>query len=114
MDGCEVKQLSHRPWLVASELVNKRFIGGTKDERSYVYIDDIRELIALLGEAADVLSKSLPGLLLAALEVPRVVRAQVSALEVHHKDALEVYTRVDAVRGKVLDLGSRAFRKVEG
>lgn len=63
MDGHEVEQLMCCPQLVASKLMDKRFIGGTEDECfDYICFNDIEELIALLGEVADVLSESLPSL----------------------------------------------------
>ena len=49
---------------------------------------DIRELIALPGEAPDVPMEGLTGLLMAVPEVPWVPRGLVCALEVPHKDLL--------------------------
>lgn len=63
---------------------------------------------------ADVLAESFPGLLHAVLEILGVARAQVSALEVSHEDALEVGQRVDAIRRKVFDPGSHILCQVEG
>ena len=40
-----------------------------------VGIDDARQLVALLGEAPDVVAQGLAGLLLAILEVPRIARS---------------------------------------
>ena len=60
----KVEQLLHRPRLRTSKLVDKSLVGGARDEHSdYVGIDDVRELIALLREAVDVLSESLSSLL---------------------------------------------------
>jgi len=54
---CEVEQLSRGPWFVASELVDECLIGCARDECSdHVHVHDIGELIALLGEVADVLA----------------------------------------------------------
>ena len=49
-------------------------------------VGDVRELIALSGEASDVPAEGLTGLLIVVLEVPWVSRALVCALEVPHKD----------------------------
>ena len=54
---CEVEQLPRGPWFVASELVDECLIGCARDECSdHVHVHDIGELIALLGEVADVLA----------------------------------------------------------
>jgi len=69
--------------------MNQRLIGSPRQEGSYnVGVGDVRELIALLGEAPDVPIEGLIGLLTAVLEVPWVPRAFVRALEVSHKDLL--------------------------
>lgn len=75
MAGCKIEQLLHHPWLVVPELMDKSLVGGSRDECSdNICVDDVRELIALLVEVADILLKSLLGLLLAALEIPQVTR----------------------------------------
>ena len=64
-----------------------RLVGHPEKEGSYyVSVGDVRELIALPGEALDVPMKGFIGLLAAVLEVPRVPRALVCALEVSHED----------------------------
>ena len=63
--------------------------GGPGQERSYdAGVGDFRQLVALLGEAPDVPTKGFTGLMSAILEVPRVPRELVCALEVPHKDLL--------------------------
>jgi hypothetical protein len=53
---CEVEQLPHHSRFAAPELVDECFVGHARDERSnHVCIHDVRKLIALLREAADVL-----------------------------------------------------------
>ena len=53
----EVEQLPHRPRFAAPELVNECFVGRARDECSnHVCVYDVRNPIALLGEAADVLT----------------------------------------------------------
>ena len=62
-----------------------------------VRIDDIREGVASLEEPTDVIPQGFAGLLLAALEVPRIPRADIRPLEVSDKDPLEVRLVADAV-----------------
>ena len=50
-----------------------------------------------MGEPADVIPQGLPGLLLAALDVPGVTRADVHPLEISDEDPLEVRPVMDAV-----------------
>ena len=67
--------------------MNQRLAGHPGQEGSYhVGIGDVRELVALLGEAPDVPIEHLTSILTAVLEVPWVPRALVCALEVSHKD----------------------------
>ena len=69
--------------------MNQRLAGSLGQEGSYnVSVDDVRELVALLGEASDVPTEGLTGLLMVVLEVPWVLRVLVCALEVSHKDLL--------------------------
>ena len=69
--------------------MNQTLTGHPGQEGSYhVGVDDIRELVALPGEAPDVPAKGLTGLLMLVLEVPWVPRVLVCALEVPHKDLL--------------------------
>lgn len=69
---------------------------------NHVSIDDVGELVALLGETADVRPKHLPRLLLAALKIPRVDGSGVHPLEVADEDPAEVRPVVDAVRLEIL------------
>ena len=62
-----------------------------------VCVDDIREGVASLRKPTDVIPQGLAGLLLTALEVPGVSRADVRPLEISDKDPLEVHPVVDAV-----------------
>ena len=69
--------------------MNQRLIGSLGQESSYnVSINDVRKLIALLGEASDVPMEGFTGLLSVVLEVPWIPRALVGALGVPHKDHL--------------------------
>ena len=67
--------------------MNQRLAGSPRQEGSYnVGIGDIRELVALPGEALDVPLEGLIGIPMVVLEVPWVPRALVCALEIPHKD----------------------------
>ena len=62
-------------------------VGGPRQEGSYDFgVGDVGQLIALLGEASDVLTKSFPRLLSVVFEIPWVPRTRVCALEVSHED----------------------------
>ena len=76
-------------------------------------VGDAGELGALLGEASDVVTQGLIGLLLAPSEIPGVPRAHVSALEVAHEDLDQVVPVVDLVRGKVFEPCPRRVCKVQ-
>ena len=78
--------------------MNQRLTGSPRQEGSYhVGVDDIRELVALPGEAPDVPVEGLTGLLTVVLVVPWVPRALVCALEVSHKDLLQIRLTLDCV-----------------
>ena len=87
MAGGDVQELLGGPWALASQLVNQRLAGCPRQEGSYhVSIGNVRELIALSGEAPDVPVEGFAGLLVTILEVLGVPRMLVRALEVPHKD----------------------------
>ena len=79
-----------------------------------VCIDDIREGVASLGEAADVIPQGLARLLLAALEVPGVSRADICPLEIPNEDPLEVRLVVDAVVRKEFEPCPNMFPHANG
>ena len=82
--------------------MNQRLAGSPGQEGSYnVGVSDVRELVALLGEGPYVPTEGLTGLLTAVLEVPWVPRALVCALEVPHKDLLQICPTLDCVRRQV-------------
>ena len=69
--------------------MDQGLVGGPRQESSYdVGVGDVRQLVALSGEAPDVPAEGLTGLLTAVLEVLWVPKALVRALEVLHKDLL--------------------------
>ena len=89
MAGGDVQEFLGGSRALASHLMNQGLAGRLGQEGSYhVGAGDIRELVALSGEAPDVPAEGLTGLLTAVLKVPWVPRALVCALEVPHKDLL--------------------------
>ena len=86
--------------------MNQGLTGGPGQEGSYnISVGDVRELVALLGEALDVPTEGFFGLLSIVFEVPWVSRALVCALEVSHEDALQVRSTLDSVGRKVFQPG---------
>ena len=82
--------------------MNQKLAGRPKQEGSYhVGVGDVRELVALSGEVPDVPVEGLTGLLTVVLEIPWVPRALVCALEVPHKDLLQVRLTLDSVGRQV-------------
>ena len=82
--------------------MNQELTGRPGQEGSYhVSIGDVRELVALLGEASDVPMEGLTGLLMVVLEVPWVPRVLVCALEVPHKDLIQIHPTLDGVGRQV-------------
>ena len=65
MASGDVQELLGGPRALAFQLMNQRLVGGPGQEGSYyVGVGDVRELVALPGEAPDVPTKSFLGLLL--------------------------------------------------
>ena len=81
---------------------------------SYVRIDNIREGVASLGEPMDVIPHGLAGLLLAALEVPGVTRADIRPLEISNKDPLDVRLVADAVMQEEFEPCSNMLPHADG
>ena len=82
--------------------MNQGLTDRPKQEGSYhVGVGDVRELVALPGEAADVPAEGLTGLLTVVLEVSWVPRAFVRAQEVSHKDLLQIRPTLDCVGRQV-------------
>ena len=78
--------------------MNQGLVGRPRQEGSYhVGVGDVRELVALLGEASDVPMEGLSGLLIAVLEVPWVPRVVVCALEVPHKGFPQIRPTLNGV-----------------
>ena len=96
--GGDVEQVESSLGLQAGKLVDQGLVGCPGEEcADDVRVDDIREEVASLREPADVIPQGLAGLLLAALEVPGVTRADIRPLEVSDEDPLEIRPVADAV-----------------
>ena len=105
--GGDVQKLPRHPWGLASEHVDERLVGHVADEGiDHVGVGDVRGLIALLGEALNVLSEGLVGPLFAVAEIPGVTRAGVGTLEVADEDQIEITPPVDAARIELLEPSS--------
>ena len=82
--------------------MNQGLVGHPRQEGSYhVGVGDVRELVALSGEAPDVPTKGLTSLLMVVLKVPRVPRVLVCALEVPHKDFHQIRPTLDGIGRQV-------------
>ena len=98
MAGGDVQELFGSLRALVSQLMNQRLIGSLGQEGSYnVSVGDVRELVALLGEALDVPTEGFIGLLAAVLEVPWVFGAFVCALEVPHEDLHQIRPTLNGV-----------------
>ena len=102
MAGGNVEELLGGSWALMSQVVNQGLIGGPRQESSYnVDVSDVRQLIAMPGEAPDVPTKGLSGLLPIVLEIPWVPKMLIRALEVPHEDLFYVHPTLDFVGRKV-------------
>ena len=72
----------------------------------HVSVDDVWELIALLGEALNVLLEGLIGPLLAIVEIPGVPWVGVGTLKVADEDHTEIALAADAARLELLEPSS--------
>jgi hypothetical protein len=67
------------------------------EHRDYISIGHPWELVALPGEALDVISEGLTQLLPAILLVPRIAKPHVCDLEIVSEDLLEILLAIDDV-----------------
>jgi hypothetical protein len=72
----------------------------------YVGVGDVGKLIALFGEALDVLSEGLVGPLSVVMEVPGVTWVGVGTLELVDEDQTEIALVADAARLELLEPSS--------
>jgi hypothetical protein len=87
-DG-DVEEPLGGPQTFPPQLMDQGLVGSPRQERADdVGISDVGQLIALFGETSDVVTEGLVRLLSTVLEVPRVLKARVSALKVPHEDLL--------------------------
>ena len=64
MASGDVEELLGDSWALASQLVNQGLIGGPRQKSFYdIGVGDVGQLVALLGEAPEVPTKSFPRLL---------------------------------------------------
>ena len=88
--------------------MNQGLTGRPGQEGPYhVDVGDVRELVALPGEAPDVPTKGFPGLLSVVFEIQWVPRTLVCALEIPHEDLFQVLPTLDSVGRKVFQPCSR-------
>ena len=89
--GGDVQELLCHAWGLTAECVDERLAGlATVEGIDHIGVGDVWELIALLGEAMNVLSEGLVGSLLAVAKILGVTRAGVGTLEVADEDRTEI------------------------
>ena len=97
----DVEQVAGGTGIQAAKLVDQGLIGRSGEEcADNVHVDDIKEGVASLGEPMDIILQGFTGLLLAALEVPGVTRADICPLEISDEDPLEIRPVMDVVGWK--------------
>ena len=100
--GGDVEELLGGSWALMSQLVNQGLVGGPRQESSYnIGVGDIRQLVALSGEAPNIPTECFSSLLSVVFEIPWVPRMLVCALEVLHEDLFQVRPTLDSVERKV-------------
>ena len=113
--GGDVEHLFGGSQAFTPKLVDQHFAGGPRDERTNdLGVRYVRDGIALLGEAPNVIAERLFYLLLAVLEVPWIPWAFVCALKISYEDLSQVPPVVDLVRRKMFQPSSCRVREVQG
>jgi hypothetical protein len=103
----DAQKLTSGARLLTSQFLIQHLAAGPGEEGAgHVGVDDVRERVALFGKAPDIVPEGLAELLLAALEVPRVARANVSALEVSDEKLPEVGPAAIRVSRQELEPGT--------
>jgi hypothetical protein len=99
-----VEELLCGIWLVMAELMHQ---GSTvhvgPEHQEDVDITDPGELMALLGEAPDVIPQGFALLLSATVQIPRIVGPHVRALEVSSEDLLEILSSINRASRQVIE-----------
>jgi hypothetical protein len=105
----KVKEILGGLGLEAAQFLDQGLPGSTGEQSpDNVCVDDVGKVVALLGEASDVLTQSLTVRLLAALEIPRVARSGIGALKVSHEHLLKLSPIANAIGWKVFEPSSRS------
>jgi len=107
MAGGDIEELLGGSRAFTTQLVHQGLASGARQERpDDVGVGDVRYDVALLRETPYVFPEGLLRLLPAVLEVPRVPRAFICALEVPDEDFPQVRLAGDLVRREMLEPGA--------
>jgi hypothetical protein len=113
--GGDVHQLARPGGGLATQLAHQVAAGGAGEERADdVRVSDVGQLGALLRESSDVVPERLSRLLAAALEIPRVPRAPVRALEVAGEGLDQVVPVGDLPQRQMIQPGSSGVGEEQG
>jgi hypothetical protein len=94
----DVQELMGGARLSIAELVNEGLAGGPSQVcANDIYIDDVRQRVALPGKPVDVVPQGFARLLLAALVVSRVFGVHVHPLEVPNENLLDLRPTMNVV-----------------
>jgi hypothetical protein len=105
--GGDVPELLHHARGLVPKRMDKHLAGCAAGEGiDHVGIDDVWELIVLLGEVLDVLPEGLVSPLHAIMQVPFVFKPGVRTLEVTNEDGAEITPTTDAARLELLEPSS--------
>ena len=111
----DVEQVAGATGLQTPKLVAQG-LAGCPGEKCVddIYVDDIRKGVASFGEPMDVILQGLAGLLLAALKVLEVTRADIRPLEISDEDPLEARPITDAVVREEFEPRPNMFPHADG
>jgi hypothetical protein len=113
--GGDVEELFRGLWLLAAALVHQGLVSRARPERRYsVDVAYLWEFMAFLGEMPNVILQGLPLFLSTTLQIPRVARPYVRALEITGKYIIEIVPAIDRVFGQVIELCSGHVGQVDG
>jgi hypothetical protein len=113
--GGDVHQLARLGGSLAAQFAHQVAASGAGEEcPDDIRVGDVGQLGALLRKPPDVVSHGFPWLLAAALEIPRVPRAHVRALEVSSEGLDQVVPVRDLRRRQMLQPGSGGVGEEQG